>query len=70
MHVCMYVCMYVCICLPMPDCHTCVSSFRVFQVSTISGVWPTPLKLGCVTNFDTLFLVMGLFLWVMKFNLC
>ena len=22
-------------------------------------VWPTALKLGCITNFDTLFLVMG-----------
>ena len=22
-------------------------------------VWPTALKFGCITNFDTLFLVMG-----------
>ena len=50
--------------LPMPECPTFVSYFLVFQVSTISGVWPTPLKLGCITNCDTLFFVMGLFLWV------
>ena len=35
------------------------SYFRVFQVLTISCVWPTALKLGCVTNLDTLFLMMG-----------
>ena len=29
-------------------------------MSTISRVWPTALKLGCVTNFDMLFLVMWL----------
>ena len=28
-------------------------------MSTISRVWPTALKPGCVTNFDMLFLVMG-----------
>ena len=28
-------------------------------MSTIPRVWPTALKLGCVTNFDMLFLVMG-----------
>ena len=33
-------------------------------------VWPTALKLGCITNFDMLFLVIGSFLWLMKFNLC
>ena len=27
-------------------------------MSTISRVWPTALKLGCITNFDMLFLVM------------
>ena len=27
-------------------------------MSAIPHVWPTFLKLGCVTNFDTLFLVM------------
>ena len=34
------------------------SYFRVFQMSTIPSVWPTALKLGCLTNFDMLFLVM------------
>ena len=33
--------------------------FLGFQMSTTSRVWPTALKLGCVTNFDMLFLVMG-----------
>ena len=33
--------------------------FWVFQVSTISRVLLTALKLGCITNFDMLFLVMG-----------
>ena len=33
------------------------SYFRVFQMSTISRVWPTALKLGCITNLDMLFLV-------------
>ena len=28
--------------------------FRVFQMSTIPRLWSTALKLGCVTNFDTL----------------
>ena len=42
----------------MPDCHAFVSYFRVFQMSTIS-------KLGCMTHFDMLFLVMG-FTWLMK----
>ena len=28
-------------------------------MSTISRVWHTALKPGCVTNFDMLFLVMG-----------
>ena len=47
--------------LPMPACHTFVSYFGVFQMSTISRVfaYSTALKLGCITNFDTLFLVMG-----------
>ena len=55
---------------PKPYYHTFVSYFQVFEMSTISRVWPTALKLGCVTNFDMLFLVMGSFLWLMKFNLC
>ena len=43
----------------MPDCHTFVSYFRGFQMSTILRVlWPTALKLGCIANFDMLFLVM------------
>ena len=45
--------------LPMPDCNTFVSYFRVFQMSTIPRVWPTALKLGCITNLDMLFLIMG-----------
>ena len=37
-----------------------VTYFRVFQMSAIPRVvWPTALKLGCVTNLDMLFLVMG-----------
>ena len=37
-----------------------VSYFRVFQMPTIPRVvWPTALKLGCITNVDMLFLVMG-----------
>ena len=36
-----------------------VSYFRVFQMSAIPRVfWPTALKLGWITNFDMLFLVM------------
>ena len=43
---------------PKPHCHTFVSYFRVFHwhvgMSAISVcVWPTALKLGCITNFDT-----------------
>ena len=46
--------------LPMTDYHTFVSNcFRVFQISAVPRVWPTALKLGCVTNFDMLFLVLG-----------
>ena len=41
------------------DCHTFVSYFRVFQMSTIPRLWPIDLKLGCLINFDKLFLVMG-----------
>ena len=36
--------------LPMPD---------VSNVYHSACVWPTALKLGCITNFDILFLVMG-----------
>ena len=43
----------------MADYHTFVSYFRGFQMSTILRVCPTAPKLGCITNFDTLFLVMG-----------
>ena len=55
----------------MPDCHTFVSyCLTAIHLSLIFGfikclyhsacVWPTALKLGCVSNLDTLFLVMGL----------
>ena len=44
----------------MPDCHTFVSYFWVFtNVYHSACVWPTALKLGCITNFDMLFLVTG-----------
>ena len=52
----------------MPDCHTFVSYFLVFQMSAITRVWPTALKLGCVTNFDTLFLMMG-FISLVKYEI-
>ena len=40
--------------------HTFVSYFPGFSnVYHFACVWPTALKLGCITNFDTLFLVMG-----------
>ena len=42
------------------DYHTFVSYFGVFlNVYYFVCVWPTALKLGCITNFDMLFLVMG-----------
>ena len=46
----------------MPDYHTSVSYFGVFQMSTIPRVFGlcAALKPGCVTNLDMLFLVMGL----------
>ena len=34
--------------------------FGISNVCQSTCVWPTALKLGCITNFDTLFLVMGL----------
>ena len=43
---------------PMPDCHTCLL-FSGFSNVYIPRVWLTALKLGCITNFDMLFLVMG-----------
>ena len=39
--------------------HTFVSYFRVFQMSVIRCVWPPFLKLSCITDFDTFFLVLG-----------
>ena len=33
--------------------------FGFFKVYHSVRVWPTALKLGCITNFATLFLVMG-----------
>ena len=32
---------------------------RVSNVYHFVRVWPTALKLGCITNFDMLFLMMG-----------
>ena len=43
----------------MPDCHTFVSYFLVFQMSAILRVCHSALKLGCITNFDMLFLMKG-----------
>ena len=43
------------------DCHTFVF-FLVFSPPDVchsACVWPAALKLGCVTNSDMLFLVMG-----------
>ena len=46
--------------LPMPDCHCNWLLFLGFSnVYHSACVWPTALKLGCVTNLDPLFLVMG-----------
>ena len=45
--------------LPMPDCHHLSLIFGFSNVYHSACVWPTALKLGCVTNLDTLFLVMG-----------
>ena len=45
--------------LPMLDYHTFVSYFFLFfYIYHFARVWPTALKLGCVTNLDMLFLVM------------
>ena len=44
----------------MPHCHTCLLFSGFSNVYHSAFVWPTALKLGCVTNLDTLFLVMGL----------
>ena len=44
----------------MPDCHAfCLLLSGFSNVYHFACVWPTALKLGCVTNLDTLFLVMG-----------
>ena len=44
----------------MPDCHTfCLLLSGFSNVYHFACVWPTALKLGCVTNLDALFLVMG-----------
>ena len=48
--------------LPKSHYHTLVS-FVVVGLSNVyhsTYVWPTALKLGCVTNFDMLFHMMGL----------
>ena len=53
---------------PKPYCHTFVSYFPVFQMSAIPHVfWPSFLKLGCVTNFDMLFLLIHFFGYIIKF---
>ena len=40
--------------------------FLFFNVCRSTYVWPTFLQLGCITNFDMLFLVMGFFSLVDK----
>ena len=42
-------------------CSTSLSNVRVFRMSVLFRVFagPTALKLGCITNFDLLFLVIG-----------
>ena len=40
--------------------HICLLFSGFSNVCHSAAFWPTALKLGCVTNFDMLFLVMGL----------
>ena len=44
----------------MPDYHTSLLFSGFSNVCHSACVWPTALKLGCITNSDMLFLVMGL----------
>ena len=40
--------------------YTCVPYFQFFlNVCHFACVWPTALKLGCITNVDMLFPMMG-----------
>ena len=55
----------------LPDCHTFVSYFQVFQMSPFcmcvaysSETWPY------LNNFDTLFLVMGFISLVCEIQFC
>ena len=41
-------------------CFTCLLFWGFSNVCHSAAFWPTALKLGCITNFDMLFLVMGL----------
>ena len=44
----------------MPDLpYICLLFSGFSNVYHSACVWPTALKLGCITNFDMLFLVMG-----------
>ena len=47
--------------LPMPDCapYICHLFSGFSNVCHSACIWPTALKLGCVTNLDMLFLVLG-----------
>ena len=47
---------------PMSDCHTFLLFSGFSNVYHSACVWPTALKLGCITNFDMLFLMMGFIL--------
>ena len=57
---------------------TCLLFSGFSNVCHSACVWPTALKLGCVTNFDMLFLVMGFislvdgiqFLLISSRNIC
>ena len=42
------------------DCSRCLLLLGFSNVCHFPCVWPTALKLGCITNFDVLFLVIRL----------
>ena len=46
---------------PKPYRHTFASNLQVFQMSAIQHVFGQQLELGCITNLNMLFLVMGSF---------
>ena len=65
------VCINLQVSRPMSDCHTFVSYFRVFQMSTISRVFGLQLwNLAALLILTCSFSWWGSLLWSMKFNLC